>query len=92
MRSPPRLSPLLSGRTALGAYFQAIVDVEAGAEEADEAAEAILAWLLETGVVPSMDCVSRNAGSTEGLVIVTRRHVFYSMTARTRSPARTAVT
>jgi hypothetical protein len=64
----------------LGAHFQTIVDVEAGAGEADELADAVLDWLFETGIVPSPGCVSRNEVSTEGLVVVTRRHVFYSMT------------
>jgi hypothetical protein len=64
----------------LGDYFQSIVDVEADAEEADELADAVLGWLLDTEVVPSTDCVSYNEVSNEGLVVVTRRHVFYSMT------------
>ena len=74
--------PLSSGMWtgSLTVSFQTIVDVEVGAGEADESADAILAWLLETGVVPSMDCVSRNEVRTEGLVVITRRHVFYSMT------------
>jgi hypothetical protein len=67
------------GGTALSSNFQTIVDVEAKAEEADELADAILAWLVETGVIPSLDCVSRNEVSTEGLVVITRRHVFFSL-------------
>jgi hypothetical protein len=69
-----------TGRTALGDYFQTIADVEADAEEADELADAVVSWLLETGVVLSADCVSRNEVTTEGLVVLTGRNVFYSMT------------
>jgi hypothetical protein len=64
----------------LSARFQTIVDVEATAEEADELADVVLAWLVETGFIPSLHGVTRNEVSTEGLVVLTRRHVFYSMT------------
>jgi len=64
----------------LGSNFQTIADVEATAEEADELADALLAWLIETGVVPSAGCVSRNEVTTEGLEIVTGRNVFSSLT------------
>jgi len=65
----------------VGANFQAIVDVEATAEEADELADATLAWLVGTGVVSAADQVSRNEVSTaQGLEILTGRNVFYSLT------------
>ena len=46
-------------------YFQTIADLEATAEEADELADAMVAWLFEIGVVSSADRVSRNEVTTE---------------------------
>ncbi len=63
----------------MGSHFQSIVDVEATAEEADALADRLLAWLVERGdVEPSW--VTRNETSIDGVVVDTRRTVFYPRT------------
>jgi hypothetical protein len=63
----------------MGSYFQSVVDVEATAEEADALADKLLAWLVERGEVEP-GWVRRNETSIDGVVIDTRRTVFYSRT------------
>jgi hypothetical protein len=63
----------------VGSYFQPIIDVEATAEEADALADRLLAWLVERGEVEP-GWVTRNETSIDGVVVDTRRTVFYSRT------------
>lgn len=63
----------------MGSSFQSIVDIEAAADEADALADRLLAWLVERGDV-KLDWVTRNQTGIEGLVIDTRRRVYFSLT------------
>jgi hypothetical protein len=66
--------------TRVGDTFQAIVDVEATAEEADELADRVLDWLVEIGELDRVESAHRNEARVEGLEVVTRRTVFWSLT------------
>ena len=63
----------------MGDRFQAIVDVEATAGEADALADRMLSWFLETGVLLSYEEVYRNESTLDGLEVATTRTVFYSL-------------
>ena len=68
----------------MGDYFQSIVDVEATEDEAEDLADTLLAWLVEVGELSSPDDATRNEIRTEGLVVFTRRRVYYSLTGEFR--------
>lgn len=63
----------------MGSSFQSIVDVDATAEAAATLADRLLAWLVERGEVEPGG-VTRDRTAVEGVVVDTRRRVYYSLT------------